>query len=285
MFDRRVLAAAALAVLLAPVGAAGQDWRTVTRSRQFAGERVLEVDVEYGAGELRIEPAPAGVLYRSSLRYDGASFRPVSAYADGRLRLGIDGKGNVRSLKMIDKARLDIAIGPEAPLDLTLDFGAVKADLELGGLRTRSLQVATGASETTVRFSRPNRESMRRMEIEAGAAAFRAVGLGNANAETIDFRGGVGDIILDFTGEWRRDMHGTIEMGMGAVTLVLPRGLGVRIDKETFLTSFDSEGLIKRGSSYYSEGWESAEHRLTLAVSAALGSIAVRWVDGTTAKK
>ena len=47
---------------------------------------------------------------------------------------------------------------------------------------------------------------------------------------------------------------------------------------DTFLTSLDSEGLVKRGDSYYSLDWESAQYRVTVEVDAAFGSIDVVWV-------
>lgn len=282
MFDRGVIIACA--ALLLPSSATAQDWRTVTSTRQPAGESAFQVEVEYGAGELTIAPADQAVLYRSTLRYDADSFRPVTTFSDGRLQLGIEGGRNLKSLKGNNKARLDLRLGSGVPVDLDLQFGAVEADLELGGLRIRSLDVSTGASETRLRFSKPNLEQMRLMNFEAGAAEFRAEKLGNANAERFDFDGGVGDITLDFTGEWRRDMTASIDMGIGSLTLVLPSDLGVRIQKETFLTSFDSQGLTKRGNYYYSEKWDSAAHKLTISIDAAFGSIDVRWIDAVAVR-
>jgi hypothetical protein len=68
-------------------------------------------------------------------------------------------------------------------------------------------------------------------------------------------------------------------MGLGSLTLRVPRGLGVRVDREGFLAGFDGEGLIKRGSVYYSENYESARHHLNVDLEAALGSVRVVWVD------
>jgi len=50
--------------------------------------------------------------------------------------------------------------------------------------------------------------------------------------------------------------------------------------KDTFLTSFDSEGLVKRGNAYYSLDYEDADRRLTIDIDAAFGSITVVWVHG-----
>ena len=46
----------------------------------------------------------------------------------------------------------------------------------------------------------------------------------------------------------------------------------------TFLTSLDSEGLVKRGDSYYSLDWDEAQYRVTVSVDAVLGGIDVVWI-------
>ncbi|MBI4409934.1 MAG: hypothetical protein HY561_09515 [Gemmatimonadetes bacterium] len=277
MFERRTgLIVGLLLVACAP--AAAQDIRTLTSLRQRQGEERLEVDVEYGAGRLSLEPAARGLLYRATMRYDANAFRPVIEYRSGHLELGMKGSRNLRGKHRA--SRLQLALGPDVPLDLSISFGAGQADLELGGLRLREADISTGASETSLRFSRPNAERGRSLRLHVGAAEFHAYQLGNANFERVEFEGGVGDILLDFTGDWRGDMAANIDMGLGALTLRLPHGLGVRVTKDTFLSSFTAHGLVKRGESYYSENWDSARHRLTINIDAALGSIDITWVAG-----
>jgi hypothetical protein len=67
-------------------------------------------------------------------------------------------------------------------------------------------------------------------------------------------------------------------MGLGRLELRIPEGLGIRLSKDSFLTSLDSEGLVKRGDSYYSVDWEEAEHQVTIELDAAFGSVDVVWV-------
>ncbi|HEX7117151.1 MAG TPA: hypothetical protein VF212_00075 [Longimicrobiales bacterium] len=270
------LVAVALGAAAAP--AAAQDWRTVGNRRQLAGEERVRVAVEYGVGELSIEPAEPGTLYRSSIRYDARTFRPVHEYSPGELRLGVAGiRDGIKT--DLEGSRLDLALGPDVPLDLALKFGAVEAALELGGLRLSRVDISTGASATRLRFSKPNPIRMEQLAIEAGAAEFRAEGLANANVEALSVEGGVGDLTLDFSGAWRGDVRAHIELGLGSLTLRIPRGVGVMVTKETFLMGFDSQGLVKRGDAYYSTDWSTTEHRLTLDISGAFGSIDVRWVD------
>lgn len=276
----RPWAALVVAALLgAPAAARSQDVRVVTSQRQRGAEEQLDVKIQYGAGQLNVTPAPDGTLYRTRLRYDAENFQPVNTYAPGKLRIGVEGQGRV-TVRRAQTGELDLALGPGVPLNLDFQFGAAKAELELGGLHVRRAEISTGASETTLRFSRPNTGRGEHLRLSAGAAAFRAYGLGNAHLEKLQVDGSVGDILLDFSGEWRSDMTASVKVGLGALTLHLPRGVGVRLAREGILAKLDARGLVRDADGYYySEDWGSARYKLTLRLDAAFGAINVRWVD------
>lgn len=279
----RAVTLAVAALLLVSAGpAAAQKWRTVNSSRQVWNEKQLDVRVDYAAGRLRVAPSESPLLYQVELRYDESVFTPVTEYSPeaGRLRVAVRGqRDGIRMKNIGQEARATLSLSPTVPLDLDMTFGAGEADLDLGGLSLRRLELSTGASETRVSFSAPNRTEAERIDLRAGVSDFRATGLGNANASRFTFEGGVGSTTLDFGGSWRRSASGSIHIGMGSLDLRFPRELGVKIVKSSFLTQFDSSGLVKRGDAYYSRNWDTAEHQLTLTIEAGMGSIDVRWID------
>lgn len=277
MFERALILAVAAAGL--PAGAAAaQDWRSVTSFRQRASEEELDVRVRYGAGRLLIGPSTAaGDLYRVGLRYDSDLFDPITEYRSGRLEVGVEGTGRSIRLKNHDAGELDLRLSPDVPLDLDLDFGAVEADIELGGLRIRSLDIETGASDSEVRFSAPNPVPCERLGLSVGAASFRMEGIANANCRTLRVEGGVGDVTLDLTGEWRGDMEADIAMALGSITLFIPADVGVQVDRDTFLLGFEGAGFEKRDGVHVSNNWNTALHRLTVDLSGAFGSFNVVW--------
>jgi hypothetical protein len=282
----RLCICAAVPALSVSAPAAGQTWRTITSARQLHGEHELVVEVRYGAGRFRLAPGEEGQLYRLEMRYDEEKFTPLREYdaATGTLRLGIRGRDGVR-VSHGDRRRsrpppyLDLSLTPEIPLSLTLELGAVESDVELGGLALRRVSYRTGASETNLRFTRANPVECEELSLEAGAAAFEARGLANANCARVSFHGGVGDVTLDFTGNWRRSMEANLDVGIGSLNLRLPRDVGVAVRVNRFLASFDASGLHKRGDTYYSANWGTARQRLTLRVNASIGSIEVSWAQ------
>jgi hypothetical protein len=247
-------------------------------SRQLSGEEDLDVRVRFGAGRLSIRPGEEGALYRMHLRYDEEAFEPVARYEGRRLDLGVEGTKHTIRWRKENTQEMELFLPWEVPMDLDLEFGAVRADLDLGGLQMKNLELSTGASESRVEVSRPNPLRMSLADFEVGAADFHIRYLGNLNADQITVDAGVGNVVLDFRGEWQGDANVSVDMGLGALELRFPEGLGVRLVKDTFLTSLDSEGLVKRGDSFYSLDWEEAEHRVTVTVDAAFGSIDVVWV-------
>ena len=151
--------------------------------------------------------------------------------------------------------------------------------MDLGGLRLTRLQIETGASETEMTVSRPNREVMESGRIAVGAAQFTARQLGNLNAERLEVQAGVGEVVLDLTGEWNSDGRITVEMGLGALELRVPEGLGIKLVKQSFLTSLDAPRMDREGDAWYSRDWESADRRVTIDVTAAFGSVKVVWLQ------
>jgi len=279
-----VRAAVTLGLCLWAGAVQAQTMRPFSTFRQLHGETRLNARVEYGAGSLRLEPGQPGELYRMNLSYDQDRFVPVSDFdASSRtvvLGLRAAGQGGVRVVSRNQLRQLaSIAISPRADLALELSLGAVDADVELGGLRISDLDLKTGASRATVRFSRPNGMRCRHAAFSAGAAEVSVFGLGNSRCDEIEFEGGIGKVLLDFGGVWSSSAHVAVKMAVGELTLRLPRQVGVRITMDKFLASFEPAGLARRGDAFQSSNYDRASHRLDLEISTAVGDVSVEWVD------
>ncbi len=273
---------AAAVLAAAPADAAAQTYRTLAASRQRVHEEHLSVHVQFTAGRLRLHPDLHGALYRAQVVYDAEHFEPISRFDrdDNALHIGVSGelRGRVGRSGLRDQ-RLDLSIAPDVATVLDLELGAVEAELHLGGLSIREASLRTGASKTTVWFAAPNGIACDRLEMEIGAAEFTVHGLGNASCARVSLQGGAGDFTLDLAGAW--DVEGipaiTIEVGVAAVKLRIPRDLGVELELHRFLAAFERSGFTKRGSTYYSSGYDAAARKISLDISTAIGEIDVEW--------
>lgn len=283
MRTRGVLAAvmSAVAGLAGPADLEAQRWKTATAARQVTNEEELRVEVEYGAGVLTVRRGNDGELYNAIFHFAEDWATPKTEYANGRLKVGLSASknGHRDSDDWPDEASLELKLGPGVPLDLELDFGAGQAELDLTGLAVTRLKVNTGASESLIRIDEANRERMESAAINVGAANLRIHGVGNLNADRVTVNSGLGAVTLRLDGEWARDGQLFVEMGLGALELQVPRSLGVRLKRPgSFLASFETEGLEKRGKVYQSANWESAEHKVEIEITAVLGSVDLEWI-------
>lgn len=276
---RRLLGVIVMGAAVVPQLAGAQNMRTVTMSRQLDDADEVRVSVEYGAGRFTVRSIDEGLLYRMNLRYDEDVFEPVAEYSRGRLELGVETLGRRFRVRDHESGELELELARGVPMELDLEFGAVRADLDLGGLALTELDLSTGASESIVDVSEPNPARMTSARFEVGAADFTARRLGNLNADRISFDAGVGKLTVGLDGSWRQDTRVSIDMGLGALELLVPEGLAIQLRKDSFLTALDSEGLVKRGDTYESLDWDDADRRVTIDLDAAFGSVKVVWIE------
>ena len=254
-----------------------QDWRDVARTRQLIAEEELAVHVRYGAGKIQIRPSSNDQLFHLQLHYDAEKFLPVADYERGKLTAGIEGlreRDNIE-IRGRSEGNLELELSPDVALDLTLEMGAVRSEIELGGLQIEAIDLQTGASETRLHVSSPNPIDAKRVSIQVGAADFIMDGLGNLNAQDIEIQAGIGDVRVDLSGEWRNDADLKVEMGLGSLEFRLPEGVGVEIEQDSFLTALDAEGMERRGGRYLTPGFERASRKVRIEIDAAFGKIRV----------
>jgi hypothetical protein len=175
---------------------------------------------------------------------------------------------------------IDLRLTTAVPVDLDLEFGAARAELELGGLRLLGAEIKTGASKSRIIFSSLNPRRCARFDVVVGGAEFLMEGLGNARCERIRLTGGAGETVADFTGEWPEGTHthATFRLGVGSLTLRLPDNVGVVVDLTRILASFEADGFERRGSQYVSHNYDQAAAILEIDIDTALSAIDVEWV-------
>jgi hypothetical protein len=278
------MAGAVIGLVLVTFPLTAQTMRSTTVTRQRSNIPDLSARVEFAAGTLTLRAMRGSALYRMNLAYDADRYSPVSRFdpATNNLIIGVQNVGS-SGLRVSSKRHLEqsavVELSAEVNLSLDLRLGAVEAGVDLGGLKLTDARIRTAASQTSVRFSQPNRAVCSSLEVNAGAAKFEAVALGNSGCQEIRFDGGVGEVTLDLTGQWVVDSRLVANVAVGGLTLRLPRQLGVELVVDRFLASFNPVGFSRRGSSYFSEGYDGRERHLRIEIKTTVGDINVEWVN------
>jgi hypothetical protein len=218
--------------------------------------------------------AVTGSYNRELLKYD-YGFTPHGESGDFRFATDSEGK-SLLDLEGRESNWL-IEFSSEIDLQLKTTVGAAKCEIDVGGLTLSRMDLEIGAADARIDFSVPNHTNLDNFNVEAGACKLQMANIGNSRFRRLQFDGGVGKFVLDFSGQFDYRAEAKITVGMGAMTLIVPRGLGLQLRAdENWLSSLDfsKEHLVAVAGSgiYETEGFDTASGQLILTLEIGLGS-------------
>jgi hypothetical protein len=171
----KTIAWLALPLLFAGLFAACEEPRqTMTENRTVAldGAARAEVRLRMGAGELRLRGADQAALLEASFEFNRERLRPEVDY---RL-IGDKGVLEVRHGRHRGinfgptRNRWDLSLGTSVPIDLDVDLGAGRSELDLRGLQLSRLEVNMGVGEMTLDLRGPRGADFR-VKIDGGVGS------------------------------------------------------------------------------------------------------------------
>jgi len=165
------------------------------------------------------------------------------------------------------------------PLSIDAELGAGKGNFDMTGLDVKDFRMSAGASSTNLYFGEPNKSEIEELEVKSGVSKFVGEKLCNANFRRMTFEGGVGSYYLNFEGKLDREVDVKIKIGLGAVTIAIPKEAGARVHyEENWFSNFtiDKDFDEERKGVYVTSNFASAEGKLNIYVESGLGSVKVK---------
>lgn len=231
-----------------------------------------QVEITLGIGELTLTAGEPDLLFSGLFRTNVSAWKPEVTWKDGVLRVA---QPDIRGVPAAGAENdWDLALAPRIPMSLKLRVGAAKGRLSLGGLALTDFSLETGASDLVVRWDVPNAVPMDRLLLRAGAANGEVRGIGYARPRDVQVEGGVGNLMLDFTGPWADSARVKVTAGVGALTLRFPKDVGVRVVVEGGMSNVTTTGdwRLSEGA-YLNEAYGRAGATLEVTLIAGVGGV------------
>lgn len=245
---------------------------------------ILNADI--GLARLQVESHETGNILEGDVRYDADKFRVDIAHEQDDEIIDIFlFSEQVRRKLNLDSEDNDwqISLSQDYSWEINMEIGFAECLLDFSGLPITDLAIDIGASECEINFRDPNPQSMRILDIDAGAGELEIEGLGNANFEEMRFDGGAGDFVLNFDGEFSGFKSVRIDVGVGALRLELPRNLPVRIETDdSWLNSINFRGarLSEIGDGHFeTKNYKQSNYGLEIDLDLGIGEADIIWID------
>ena len=275
----------ALAATLIPAAAGAQQWRTIESARQLTSTDPVKATVSFAGGKFELTPLPGKLLYQMQIHYDEQVADVVHQFdaSNHRLTLGMSqadmGWRALHAMKKEEGGSMTVGLNPAVPMDLELELGGAEAEVELGGMRLKSLKLQVGLAGSRVNFSSPNAITMDQLSLDVGLGGVEFENLGNANAAQINISGGMDGISLDFGDRVMRDVRINADVAFGGLKIQVPSSAGVTVQAETKLGSFKPQGFTKVNGAWFTPNWNEASTHVTIVANTALGGLEVNHVS------
>ena len=253
----------------------------LNRSEPAGDEELVKASLDVNVGQIEVEPGSTDTSFELDMHYNELAFEPQVEFnrEAGIARLSIELEGGGKSFRGLGDNTLFLKLRPDVPLELETNTGIGECNINLTGMKVQSVELQSGVGETKLTMLEPNRITCENVEIASGVGELELVGLGNLAFEELEFRGGIGEATLDFSGTWDTIGEIEIEVGAGSIEILLPRDIGaeVRVSK-TFLSDFDLPRFEKKGDTYYSDNLDRASKVIKFRINAGIGHVELDWI-------
>ncbi|HMN59033.1 MAG TPA: toast rack family protein [Anaerolinea sp.] len=234
-----MLASLACSVTLNLPTAKTGDTQSMTISEPTTDAKPSELVLRMGGGKLDVTSG-SSQLVDGTVRYNVEDWKPTITREGQEVRIEQSVKG---SIPVGDNIINDweLKLGKD-PIDLTVEAGAYEGNIDLTGVPIVRLKITDGAGSSKLIFDQPNPVRMDSLTYETGASNITLEGLGNSDADVVNFKGGAGNFSLDFTGQLKRDMRVYVDGGLGNITITVPSSTNARIIMSTSLNTISTKG-------------------------------------------
>lgn len=116
------------------------------------------------------------------------------------------------------------------------------------------------------------------LDVDMGIGEAR-MDVGDLTLTDLSVDHGVGDVTINLEGRDTGDLNASIDGGIGSIAVVVPTSVGVRVDADTGIGAFRTNGLFKRGDALVNSVYGETDSTIRLSVDAGIGEITVETSD------
>jgi hypothetical protein len=215
-----------------------------------------EVDMSFSVGRSILQAlAPSDLLLSAHIKHVGEIDFEVTGetvkHASLRQRGGASLSAGMQAIGHSEELLWNVSLSPDVPLNLSLQGGVGKSDIDLSSLQITGLHIRCGVGQ--IALTLPPVDASYTTKIEGQALA-----------------GTSGKL--------------EINAGIGNIEIVIPHNTAVRLNAKTGLGSIDVPGhfqQMKGGDwmgerEWKTEGYELADHRLVIEYKGGIGQLKIK---------
>lgn len=204
-----------------------------------------------GAGQLKINNG-ANNLLEAGFAYTYENYKAKINYKvideKGTLKIKQPSTNNEYKIKNY-KNIWDLRFNNKVPMTMSIKFGVGEANVNLNNLLIKYLDFKLGAGKANINLK--SSRIIKKLVVDMG----------------------VGDVLLDLSGEWNHNLDVVVNGGIGKLTVLLPKEVGVKANVKKGLTDINAQQFIKEGNIYYNKAYDKDKPIIDLDINTGIGQV------------
>ncbi len=160
-----------------------------------------------------------------------------------------------------NQLRWDVGLTGEIPLDLSIDCGVGRAEIDLGDLQIAEFNLDMGVGD--VLLSLPDMDSVYDATIHGGVGRLE-IHIADGAAIALDVRGDVGDIVIDVPDDSAVRVQADTDVG------------DVRVPASYERTRAGDDRVVGESGTWETPGFSAAGRTITIVFDGAVGNLTIR---------
>jgi hypothetical protein len=176
-------------------------------------------------------------------------------------------------------AVVDLELPSQPQLILKTKIKAGTIDFRMGALKLKEFVLKNWAGEIDLDFDQPNQIEMALIDVQCKIGEVYISNLGNAHCAAVNINSGIGELTVDFCGQYADEIVADIDLDLGETTIILPEAtpIKMRISHSTFFSNVAyPDEFRKQGRYYYSQEYRQEQKALDLRISSGFGELNFR---------
>ena len=112
------------------------------------------------------------------------------------------------------------------------------------------------------------------LKLELGAGK-SDLNLSELNLKNVDIEAGVGETLIDLSGDWQESFKVNVDSGVGKTRMILPKHVGVKLDVDRGVGRVNADYFMRVGDSYQNQAYENATVTIEIDIDVGVGEVTI----------
>lgn len=264
------------------------EQKTITLNEPVEEISKLKVNCDYNGGNIIFSSSDTEHSLNAYIQYDSDAFKSILNYE----KIGKTGIFDMETEFLSNfefsfdsnkkNATCQVLLPEKIPAKLNLDIGMSNLELDLENVLISDINLDFGMGEGIVHLGKGlPKGDCKNLDIDVGMGSLDIKNIGEINCKSMEFEVGMGSLALEYSNQIKQDLDFDISVGLGSVSILLPRSVNVKfLYDQNILSDVDlDEMVLVDNDTYRNENFNDAHPTITFSASVGMGSLSLNWKD------